>query len=53
MPVEKTEAGPRRRWAGRCRLGIVAMLAAALAGCVVAPAYYPHRACCYYHPYRW
>ena len=47
-------AEERRRWSSvMLRAGLAAMLAAALAGCVVVPAgpYRPYRPCCYYHPY--
>jgi hypothetical protein len=51
MPANKW----RRRRSAVLKAGIAAMLAAALAGCVVVPVgpYRPYRPCCYYHPYRW
>ena len=51
MPANK---GSRRRSAA-LKAGIAAMLAAALAGCVVVPVgpARPYRPCCYYHAYRW
>ena len=45
----------RRRRSAVLKAAIAAMLAAALAGCVVVPVgpARPYRPCCYYHPYRW
>ena len=50
----RDSAAPPARRPLALKLGVAALLASLLAGCVVVPVrpYYPYRPCCVYHPYR-